>query len=138
MRDDLDFHVRAFWQRGHLDGGAGRKISREKFRVNLVHRGEIGEAREEHRAFDDVGEGQVLVVQDGLEVEQHALGLGLDVARDEVAGGGVQRNLAGAKKQIADTHGVVVRADGRGGFRGFDDEFGGHVFDVWRLSADEV
>jgi len=42
------------------------------------------------------------------------LGLDLDVAGDEVAVLRVNRNLAGAEKQVADAHGVVVGADGGG------------------------
>ena len=54
---------------------------------------------------------QLLVVQDGLDVFQHAFRLRLDVSGDEVAGGGIERNLTGAEQQIADTHRVVIGAD---------------------------
>ena len=56
MRDHFDLHVRAFRQRGDLDGGTSREIVGEIFRVNFVHAGKIAEIRQEYRAFHDVGE----------------------------------------------------------------------------------
>ncbi len=111
VRDDFDFSgVRAPGQRGDLDGGAGGKISGEILRVNFIHAREIREVGEENRALDHVGEGQFLIVEDGLHVLQDAVGLRLDVASDEVAGGGIEGNLAGAEEQVADADGMVVRA----------------------------
>src|SRR5208282_1926778 len=43
MRHDLDFHIRAFGQRGDLNCRTRWKIAREMFRVNFVHPGEVGE-----------------------------------------------------------------------------------------------
>jgi len=68
-----------------------------------------------------------LVVEDGLHVFQHALGLGFDVAGDEISGGGIQRDLPGAKEKIAGAYGVVIGADGGSRFGGFDDLFRWHV-----------
>ena len=68
----------------------------------------------------------MLVVEDRFDVLQHALGLGLDVAGNEVTGGGIERDLPGAEQQVAEAHGVIVWADGCGRFRRFDDGFGWH------------
>ena len=100
--DDFDFHGRAFGQGGDLHGGTGGEIRREIFGVNFVHGGEIAEVGHEDGAFDDVGEREALVVEDGFDVLQRAFGLGFDVAGGEVAGGRVERYLAGAKQQAAD------------------------------------
>lgn len=126
MRHDFDLHVRAFGQRGDLHRGTRREIAREILSIDLVHPGEVGEVGHEHGGLHHVGEREFLVVEDGLHVFEHAFGLGFDVAGDETAVGRIKRDLARAEQQIADAHGMVVRADGGGGFRGFDDLFGGH------------
>ncbi len=112
MRDDFDLHARAFRQAGDLDGRARGKIFREIFRVNFVHAREVREIGQEHGAFDDVGERQLLIVQNRFDVFQHALGLRLDVAGNQIAVFRVNRNLAGAEQQVANAHGVIIRADG--------------------------
>jgi hypothetical protein len=68
-----------------------------------------------------------LVVEDGFHVFQHALGLGLDVSRNQVSRGGIQGNLSGAKEKIAGADGVVIGADSGSGLGGFDDLFGWHT-----------
>ena len=126
MRNDFNFHRRAFGQRGDLHRRARREIFREMLRVNFIHAGEVREVGQEHRAFHDVGKGEFLVVENRLYVLQHAFGLHLDVAGDEVAVSGIDGNLPGAKQQVADADSMVIRPDGCGRFRGFDDGFGGH------------
>ena len=76
--------------------------------------GEVAEIRHEHRAFHDVGKRQALVVQNRLHVLQHAFGLRLDIAGDEVAGGRLNGNLPGAEQQVAGADAMVVGADGGG------------------------
>jgi len=114
MRDDFNLHIRAFGQRGDLDRGTRGKIFREILRVNLVHAREIAEVRQEYRGFHDIGERQMLVVQNGFDVLQHAIRLRFDVAGNQVAVLGINRDLAGAEEQVADADGVIVRADGGG------------------------
>ena len=63
MRNDFDFHNRAFGQRGDLDRGARRKIAGKIFGVNFVHAREVGEVREEDGALHDVGESEFLIVE---------------------------------------------------------------------------
>ena len=126
MRDNFNFHVRAFGQCDDLHGGTRGKIFRKILRVNFVHRGEVAEVRQEYGAFYDVGEGEFLVVENRLHVFEDAFGLRLDVAGNQVASRGFNGDLSGAKKQIANADGVIIRADGGGRFRGFDDDFGCH------------
>ena len=115
MRDYFNLDTGAFRQRGDLDGGSRRKVRGEVFGIDLVHPGEIREVRHVHCALDDIGEGQLLVVEDGLHVLQDAVGLGLDVTRDEIPGGRINGDLAGAEQQVLDAHGVIVGSDcGRG------------------------
>ena len=114
MRHDFNLHARAFGQSGDLNGGTRGEILREILRIDFVHPGEVREVSEEHGGLYHVGEGEFLVVEDGFHVFQHALGLGFDVASDEIAIGGVDGDLTGAEQQVADAHGMVVWADGRG------------------------
>lgn len=126
MRHDFDLHVRTLGQRRNLHCGARREIAREILGIDFVHSGEVGEVGHEHGGLHHVGEREFLVVEDGLHVFEHALGLGFDVAGDEAAVGGIERDLARAEQQVADAHGMVVWADSGGRFRGFDDLFGDH------------
>jgi len=108
---------------GDLDGGASREIAGEILAVDLVHAGEVREVREEDGALHDVGKGQPLIVEDALHVFQHAAGLVLDVAGDELAGGRIDGNLPGAEQEVANADGVVVGTNGRRALGGFDDGF---------------
>ena len=112
MRNHLNLHVRAFGQRGDLNGRTRRTIGGEIFCVYLVHAGEIREIGQIDRAFDDMGKGQFLVVQDGLDVLQRAFGLRFDVAGNQIAIGRINRDLPGAEQEVADAHGMVIRPDG--------------------------
>jgi len=71
----------------------------------------------------NVGERQLLVVGELPSRSQHALVWRLDVAGNQISSRRFNRNLSGTKKQIADSHGMIVRADGGGRFCGFDDLF---------------
>jgi hypothetical protein len=130
VRNHFDLDTCSAGQRGDLDRGPRREFTSEILCVNLVHSSEISEVRQKNSAFNHIRESQLLVIENGFHIFEDALGLGLDVARDEIPGCWIQRNLAGAEKQVADAHGMVVRADRRGGLRGFDDLFGGHGFIV--------
>src|SRR6266699_4044511 len=108
MRDDFDLDAGSFGQRGNLDGGARRKIRRKVFRIDIVHPGKVGKVGEKNRALDHVGKSQLLVLENGFAVLQHAFGLRLDAAGDQIARGRVEGDLAGAKEQVADADAVVV------------------------------
>ena len=51
----------------------------------------------EDGGLHDMGEGQALIFQDGLDVLEDAVGLHLDVAGDKIAIGGIDGDLAGAE-----------------------------------------
>src|ERR1022692_1543118 len=114
MRDDFNLDARAFGQTGDLNSGTRGKIVREIFRVNFIHTREIREVGQEHGAFYNVGERQLLVVQNHLHVFQHTLGLDLDIAGNQAAVGGADGNLTGAEQQVTDAHGLIIGAYGRG------------------------
>ena len=114
MSNDFDLDICAFGQGSHLDGGAGWKFLREIFGIRFVHAGEIGEVRQEHCAFDYVGECQFLIIQNRFHIQQYPFGLGCDITSDQVAGRWVNGNLSGAKKKIPCAHGMVIRSYGWG------------------------
>src|SRR5258708_38877876 len=128
MRDYLYLHSRSLRQCRDLDGGPGREIRREVHRIDLVHTGEVGEVGQKDCAFDHVPKRKSLVIEAGLDVFQNAIRLRLDVASNKISRGGIEWNLAGAEQHIADAHSMVVRADGRGGFLGFNDCFSEHIW----------
>src|ERR1035437_130937 len=117
----LNLNAGAFRQRGDLDGGPRREVRREVLGIHLVHPGEVRQVRHEYCALDDIGERQVLVIEDRLDVLQNAVGLRLDIAGDKVPGSWVEGNLTGAEKQVAYAHGVIVRPDGGRGLGWFND-----------------
>ena len=114
MRDDFDLHAGSLGQAGDLDGGTCGEILREILRVNFIHAGEVRQVGQEDGGLHDVRKSQPLVVEDGLDILEDAVGLDFDVADDEAAVLGIERNLASAEQQVADAHGVVVGADGGG------------------------
>ena len=123
--DAFDFDEGVFREAGYLDGGTGGwhvAFWGEVAGVDLVHGGEVVHVLEEDGGLENVGEREVDGVEDGAEVFADALGLLGDAAFDEVAGGGVDGDLAGGVDEIADTDGLRVGADGGGSVGGGDDE----------------
>lgn len=123
MSDDLDLDISAFRQGRDLDSRTSREVGREVFRVDLIHAGKIRKVRHEDSALDDIGEREFLILQDRFYILQHALGLHFDVSGHEVAGGGLDWNLARAKQEIADTYGMIVRTNRSRRLSRFDDSF---------------
>ena len=76
-RDALDLDEGVFGQGGDLDAAAGGEAAVEVGAVNLVHGAEIGQILHENRRFDDVVEAQAGLVQDGLQIFEGLVGLGL-------------------------------------------------------------
>lgn len=112
--DDLDLHLGTARQRRDLDSRPSRKISGEVPCVDLVHGSEISEIGHEHRRLDDVLEGQLLVLKDDLDVLQYALRLGTNIRRERSIGmGGIDRNLACAKEEVAESNPVIVWSERR-------------------------
>lgn len=130
MRDHFDFHARAPGQCRNLDCGAGREIIGEVFRVNLVHADKIREVGQEDGTLHDIGKREFLVLKNGFDVLQDAIGLRFDVPGNQVAVLGIDWNLAGAKEQVTGAHSVIVGADGRWRFGGFDNCLRCHDFDL--------
>ena len=110
---------------------AGRVFAGEVAGVDLVDGGEVGDVGEQDRGLDDVVVPEPGLGQDGAHVLEDLLGLGLDVALDERAGGRVERHLPGDEDERAGTltggDALGVRADGGGGV-GRGDTADGHGF----------
>jgi len=117
---DLDQHFR-IGQRRHHAGGAGRIGRRpERFRIELVHRGDVGCARQQHVDLDQIAKARTGFIE-------HALDVGDDVGelRLEAIGKAavlVKAGDAGDEQEIAD-------AGGKGERRGFDAGRGREVLD---------
>ena len=77
----------------------------------------IGQILHENRRFDDVVEAQAGLVQDGLQIFEGLVGLGLH-AIGQIAGGGIQAELAAAIGDGAGVNGLRIGAEGGGGVRG--------------------
>src|SRR6266508_192546 len=91
--DRVDLDARAARQRRDLHGRPRRRVLLEVAAVDLVHLREVGEVGEVDRAAHDVSEAGARAGEDRAEVLHHALGLRGDVARDELARPGVERDL---------------------------------------------
>src|SRR6266511_2161414 len=91
--DRVDLDARAARQRRDLHGRPRRRVLLEVAAVDLVHLREVGEVGEVDRAAHDVPEAGARGGEDRAEVLHHALGLRGDVARDELARPGVERDL---------------------------------------------
>ena len=116
-RDALDLDEGVFGQGGDLDAAAGGEAAVEVGAVNLVHGAEIGQILHENRRFDDVVEAQAGLVQDGLQIFEGLVGLGLH-AIGQIAGGGIQAELAAAIDGGACVNGRRLGAEGGRGVRG--------------------
>ena len=130
--DGLDLDAGPQRQGGHPEGGPGREgLAGEVAGVDLVDGGEVGDVGEQDRSLDDVVVPEPGLGQDGAHVLEDLLGLGLDVALDERAGGRVERHLPGDEDERAGplTGGdaLGVGADGGGGV-GRGDTADGHGF----------
>ena len=74
-----------------------------------------------------MGQRQARRLEDALEVLEHLFGLGLDVASShDLAGGGIQGNLAGEEDQVAEVDRLGVGPDGLGSPLAGDDLLGRH------------
>ena len=112
-RDNFDFYIRSFRQRGHLDSGTRRGILFEIRAINFVYGLEISQIGEENRCLNNGIEGEPLGSQNGSDVVQDSPGLRGDIAGDDLTRLGVERNLAAAKEEPSAAHRLRVGADCR-------------------------
>ena len=127
LGDAFDFYEGVFGEGGYLDGGTcwwHYSCRGEVAGVDFVHRGEVLQVFEEDSGFDDVDHVDACCGEDGLDVFEHTGGLLNDAAGDEVAGVGIECDLAGGEKRVADADGLRVGADGGGGVFGRDGGLG--------------
>src|SRR5581483_186337 len=120
----LDLHLRPHRQRRDGDGGAGGIGLGDVGLVDLVDGGEVAHAGEEDGGLDDVREREARGTEDCLQVLERLAGLRGDVAGDQLAGGGIERDLAGDEDEVAAFDRRGIGADGLGLRRG--DGFLGH------------
>ena len=83
--DDLDLDQTASRKGGNLEGAARGERGLELRGVDLVHGGEVGDVGQVDRGLDDIGKGGAGSGQQGLDVGEGLLGLGLD-ALGQLAG----------------------------------------------------
>ena len=95
-------------------GKIREQLRRSKATGVVDYRGmTVGEATRLRRRCREANV-RFLVIKNRFHVFQHALGLRLDVAGDQVAIGRADGDLSGAEEQIADADRVVVGPNGRG------------------------
>src|SRR6185312_10269724 len=128
---NFDLHAGAARERGDLHRRARGPRAAQVPRVRVVERGEIGQVEQEDRRFDDVLPAGARGGEHGGEILHHAVGLLRDVAVQELAAGGVERDLSGGEQQLAGAHALRVRADGGGCVRRRDGREG-HVRLRWK------
>ena len=105
-RDQIDLDHGTLGKRSRLDGGAGRLVVAEVAGVDGVEGLEVGQVGDVDGGLDDLPEAGAGFLQDRFEVAEDAMGLGSEVAFDEVAGGGVDGGLAGAEYQAVGDDGL--------------------------------
>ena len=108
----VHFHLRAARQGGHLDGGTRRIRRREILGHHRVDGGEIAEIDQIDADAHHIVERTAGGAADRLQVVEHAPRLRGDVAFDQLAAGGIERNLPGQINAAAAAHGLRIRADG--------------------------
>src|SRR5689334_23588929 len=104
--DEIDFDADVAGEARDLDGGARGRTGREKARVNFVHFGELAHVLEKYGGADGFIERRAGGFDDGLKILQDAIGLRGDVAFDELAGGGIESDLAGNENEAVGADGL--------------------------------
>jgi len=122
--DRFDFHLSASREGGDLHGGAGRAIPGERPPIDFVHGGKVREVRHEDGRFDDIVQGQSLVLEDDFEVFQCPLCLRANITVKQLPGFGNYGDLPGAKQKVAHAHAVTVWTACGSGPGWFDDALG--------------
>ena len=124
--DNLDLDQTASRKGGNLESAARGERSLELGGVNLVHGGKVGDVGQVDRGLDDIGKRGAGSGQQSLDVGEGLLGLGLDTL-GQLAGRGIDAQLAGQKHHVASLDTGGIRADGCGCVIGRHDGLA-HVF----------
>ena len=123
----VEHDERASGKRCGFQRGACRQrrdaAKRQPFDVELLHRFEILDVRQQQSDHDHVCLRAPRRVQDGPDIRQHAPGLGFETVF-ELAGFRVAARLAGQKDEVACANRVRVRAGSRRGGVGRDGGLG--------------
>ncbi len=113
--------------------------------VDGVHGGEVVHVLQKDHGLDHAGEVGAGGGKHGFQVLEDPGGLLDDAARDDLAGGGIERDLAGGVDEVAETDGLRVGPDGGGSIGGSDGGLAGivHVLilpgyeGLWQMDAEE-
>src|SRR5450830_568185 len=114
-QDRVHLDLRAAWQGGNADGGAGRVWLLEVLAHDLVDLGEVAQVGEEDVQLDDVLERTASRFGHGLQVFEDLYGLGFEAVH-QFHGFRVEGNLAGHVDGVASLDRLGVGADGGWGF----------------------
>ena len=120
-QQQLQFLPARFWEARPPVPWTVPEVRFEIGAIKFVYRLEVGEIGEENGRLDDVSEIQSLCPEHGCDVFHYPPRLCINVAGNDFASLWIQRDLAGTKDEIANTNGLRVRPDCRGGLRGGDD-----------------
>ena len=125
--DAFDFDEGAGGEVRDLDAGAGR-LRGEVLTVDSVERREVVDVVQEAGGLQHVVEVGAGGFQDFAEVLADLMGLALDGGVDDLALGGVDRDLPGGEDQLAGGLGLGVRAEGGRCGIGMDGSHSGAFF----------
>src|SRR5450830_1199338 len=114
-QDRVHLDLRAAWQGGNTNGGAGRVWLLEVLAHDLVDLGEVAQVGEEDVQLDDVLERTASRFGHGLQVFEDLYGLGFEAVH-QFHGFRVEGNLAGHVDGVASLDRLGVGADGGWGF----------------------
>ena len=111
--DSFNLDEHAHGEALHGEGGAGGAVGVVILGVDLVHGLEILHVSQQAGALHHILEGVAGLVEDGLDVLHHLLGLGGNAFGHRL-GGGVDGNLARNVEGVAGLNGLAVGSDSRG------------------------
>src|SRR6266496_4231839 len=119
--NNFDFHICAFGQTRDLDSGTSGRFLLEIRAVDLIHGWKIAKIGEENCCLDHTVKTKPLGSQHSSDVVQNASSLCVDIAGNNLAGFGIERNLAAAKEETSAPHRLRVGTDRRWRFVGGND-----------------
>src|SRR5947209_4966459 len=120
-RDRVDLNPYRLGKRGRLHGGARGLVRREVLGVHLVHGGKVGHVDEVHRRLHDEVQARACALQHRREIPERLLSLLGGVLADDVAGPGIERDLARRVHHPVHHDGLAVGTDRLGRALGRDD-----------------